>query len=639
MSGAPKLLPAGMTLLGGAAASGVMALVKPVVGHYLGDPTCGAAEAAGGLANGLAGVAASFGVNWASKPDDPQPSAELALALRKALDGGLKQIEPQAPDPHGWIPLWRERFDDSPEADLGALTGEFNAHLWARHRQDAGDVIDAFWPLVEQTLTILAWRSEKHNPLNLRQMHPDLSKYLRWKLPDALREQWEEEVADRQKATNKLLIQRTGRIEDGQKRLEGKVDLLVKDLTSQHAADAVREKRLADLQTQALLDQLDRKDTELRQVIADRDRAVAEREAAQAELQAVIEDRAKIAGEVAAANPELAEQVKQFHLQMQELTGAGNEEMIAAYQRYADGDTAGALPVIKELLEARDRAVDLAAKAFANREKAKGHRPYAALVLEAKDRGEQTTTQAIEAWEKLQKLDPSYHWGWVQLGRLHLEAGSLADAQQAAERALETSSSDRERSVALHERGVAAIASGNLGDAKQEFEQYMEIAEGLAERNLGSAEAQRDLSVSYEKLGNVAVQAGNLEEARRRYEQLLEIAQRLAARNPGSAEAQRDLSVSYEKLGNVAVQAGDLEEARRRYEQSLEIREGLAAPNPGSAEAQRDLIVSCWKLATVTGDVSWWRRALGIAEKLDAEGRLAPADAWMLPTLRAKAGQ
>jgi len=99
------------------------------------------------------------------------------------------------------------------------------------------------------------------------------------------------------------------------------------------------------------------------------------------------------------------------------------------------------------------------------------------------------------------------------------------------------------------------------------------------------------------------------------------------------------LSISFERLGDVAVQAGQLDEARRRFEQGLEIRERLAAQNPSSAEALRDLIVSYAKLGGLTGHAAWWQKALRVAEGLEAEGRLAPVDAWMLPVLREKAGE
>mgnify|MGYP000971259681 CR=1 FL=1 len=56
----------------------------------------------------------------------------------------------------------------------------------------------------------------------------------------------------------------------------------------------------------------------------------------------------------------------------------------------------------------------------------------------------------------------------------------------------------------------------------------------------------------------------------------------------------------------------------------------LAAQNPGSAQAQRDLVVSYAKLAGLFPGQGWWAKAHEVCARLAADGRLAPADAWML---------
>ncbi len=84
--------------------------------------------------------------------------------------------------------------------------------------------------------------------------------------------------------------------------------------------------------------------------------------------------------------------------------------------------------------------------------------------------------------------------------------------------------------------------------------------------------------------------------------------------------------------------AGDLGEARRRYAASLGIDEKLAEENPASAEARRDVIVSLAKLGQLTGEREYWQRALAVATALEAEGRLAPRDQWMLGDLAERVG-
>ena len=109
----------------------------------------------------------------------------------------------------------------------------------------------------------------------------------------------------------------------------------------------------------------------------------------------------------------------------------------------------------------------------------------------------------------------------------------------------------------------------------------------------------------------------------------------LAARK--AARSDRELMVARSGLGDVLVKAGDLSGAKGRFEESLKVRERLAETNPGSAEAQRDLIVSYAKLGSVLPGQGWWARGLAVCERLVAEGRLAPADQWMLQELSRRA--
>ena len=85
---------------------------------------------------------------------------------------------------------------------------------------------------------------------------------------------------------------------------------------------------------------------------------------------------------------------------------------------------------------------------------------------------------------------------------------------------------------------------------------------------------------------------------------------------------------------------GNLEAALQAYQDGLAIREKLAAQDPSNAEWQRDLIVSNVKLADVAerqgrpADTSrHYGAALAVAKELQARGRLAPVDGWMIGEL------
>jgi tetratricopeptide (TPR) repeat protein len=123
-------------------------------------------------------------------------------------------------------------------------------------------------------------------------------------------------------------------------------------------------------------------------------------------------------------------------------------------------------------------------------------------------------------------------------------------------------------------------------------------------------------------------EAGRLQDARR----AAEAAER-------AASTDRERSVAGGRIGDVLVKAGDLSGAKARFEESLALAEKLAAANPGSAEAQRDLIVSCAKLAGIFPKQGWWAKTHAIALRLQQEGRLAPADAWMVEVCATRAAE
>lgn len=105
------------------------------------------------------------------------------------------------------------------------------------------------------------------------------------------------------------------------------------------------------------------------------------------------------------------------------------------------------------------------------------------------------------------------------------------------------------------------------------------------------------------------------------------------------------LSVSHNKVGDVLVAQGNLAPALDSYRASLAIFERLAAADPGNAEWQRDVIVSNVKLAEIVGRAgesgaarAHYQAAMSIALELQASGRLAPRDAWMVGELERRLG-
>jgi hypothetical protein len=92
-------------------------------------------------------------------------------------------------------------------------------------------------------------------------------------------------------------------------------------------------------------------------------------------------------------------------------------------------------------------------------------------------------------------------------------------------------------------------------------------------------------------LDDITVTAGKLDDARNCFENSIEVSEALAVAHPVNTDWQRDLAVSYEKLGDVAVTAGKLDEAWSSFEEALAVGKTLAATDPANADWQRDLAV------------------------------------------------
>jgi tetratricopeptide (TPR) repeat protein len=134
---------------------------------------------------------------------------------------------------------------------------------------------------------------------------------------------------------------------------------------------------------------------------------------------------------------------------------------------------------------------------------------------------------------------------------------------------------------------------------------------------------------------------GLIDRALARYGQLLRRYERLAQAEPDRADYQRDLSVSYNKMGDLFRALGQGEEARQAFLKALAIRERLAQAEPDRADYQRDLIVSWVRMSEIDAVRAreHLSRALDIARRLYDEGRLAPADAWMVDELARRLGE
>ncbi len=269
------------------------------------------------------------------------------------------------------------------------------------------------------------------------------------------------------------------------------------------------------------------------------------------------------------------------------------------------------------------------------------------------DEAQQAYLKALAIRERLAQAEPNradyqrdLSVSYNRMGDLYRALGQGDEARQAylkdlaiAER-LAQAEPDRadyqhDLSVSYNKIGDLYAALGQSDEARQAYLKALAIRERLAQAEPDRADYQRDLSVSYNNMGDIYAALGQGDEARQAYLKALAIVERLAQAEPERADYQRDLSVSYNNMGDIYAALDQGDEARQAYLKALAIVERLAQAEPERADYQRDLIVSCVKISENVPSEARARlsQALVIARDLEAQGRLAPVDAWMLDDL------
>ena len=101
----------------------------------------------------------------------------------------------------------------------------------------------------------------------------------------------------------------------------------------------------------------------------------------------------------------------------------------AALERFNNGDEVGALAILDRLRAANDRM----RQKRADVESAAEGRRIAALALEARTRGKLTTSEVIDRYQEVVRLDPGVSGDWVHLDRLYKIALRMEDARRAVD--------------------------------------------------------------------------------------------------------------------------------------------------------------------------------------------------------------
>jgi len=237
---------------------------------------------------------------------------------------------------------------------------------------------------------------------------------------------------------------------------------------------------------------------------------------------------------------------------------------------------------------------------------------------------------------------------WDRIGDIRLAQGDLAGAEAAYGDALKIRQAliardpqntewQRDLSVSWNRIGDIRSARGDLAGAEAAYGDDLKIAQALTARDPQNTDWQRDLAVSWDRIGDIRLAQGDLAGAEAAHGDALKIRQALIARDPQNTEWQRDLSVSWDRIGDIRKARGDQAGAEAAYGDALKIRQALASIRQGSTEAQLYLVVSHVKLALVVATPRpHLQEALAILERLQAEGRLPPANAGWIDIVRAE---
>ncbi|MDP3738153.1 MAG: TIR domain-containing protein [Hyphomonadaceae bacterium] len=231
------------------------------------------------------------------------------------------------------------------------------------------------------------------------------------------------------------------------------------------------------------------------------------------------------------------------------------------------------------------------------------------------------------------------------LGDLAKEVGDSGEAREHYQKGLEIAQQlvkldpvnieFRNDLAVSHARLADLLLDGNdLAGARAHADAVRLARLKLAMLDPANAEAQLQFAHSFDLAAALAMQESNPAEAKKSYESGLKIFEALVAIDPESVPFQRNLSVSYGTLGNLALTQNDKAGALGYYEKGLKLTEAVAQRDPSIVLYQRDLVVNYAQMAQATDDKAWWRKALGIVEKMAADGTLAATDKPWLSDLR-----
>ena len=216
-----------------------------------------------------------------------------------------------------------------------------------------------------------------------------------------------------------------------------------------------------------------------------------------------------------------------------------------------------------------------------------------------------------------------------------------------SERFQDNSALRRELGVSYNQIGRILLSRGDVAGALGAHESALDIARSLQTSDREHADWKHDLAAVQLALGDALHQNGNVEQAQDMYRAALAIAEELVAAAPRQWIYQFALANAIERTGDVQLAMRQPEAALHSYRRKLDILKQLIAEEPDTGEWERDLVIAHRKVgealearpatARDVRDVrDSYAQALALAQKMQAVGRLDPADAGMIPDLQGR---
>lgn len=176
-------------------------------------------------------------------------------------------------------------------------------------------------------------------------------------------------------------------------------------------------------------------------------------------------------------------------------------------------------------------------------------RQNAILALEARSRGVVSTQQAIARYKEIVSLDSSMPWDWLRLSDLYLAAGDLAAAEASSTTAVNISTADRDKSIALKMAGDILIAQGKVELGLRSLVRSHELTRASFSGENADRLEKLDFARSLLSMGRIYFSSAEVHKAEAPFKEAAQLAEEVLLINPNDEQAGEILAAANLELG------------------------------------------------------------------------------------------